>query len=645
MIGVFFLFIYVVLGVFLANIFLEDSSPLTRIWAGGTAGLILLMCSHVPFSFIMDFGIASHFLGLILTGCIVGLAWKVKGNLRKEALLGNWKYLLKKSDYICLLFVIPLTIFMIVCLYNHTLNEVVDGVYYTGQCTYGDMNFHLGIITSIAEQGTFPPDYSIFPGQQLDYYFFCDSISSSLYIFGTSLRTAYILPMVLASIFVFLGFWNLAKLVLKRTSKTWLAYILFFFNGGFGLIYFLDNLGGEDKTNFTRIFDAFYETPTNYRGGTSGTANIQWTNTVVDMMIPQRATLFGWMAVFLVLFLLYKAVFEQDKGLFLPAGVLAGCLPMIQTYAYFTIGITALCYIVYTLIRDDLKKSTFIDWLKFGIPALLLSVPQLFIWIFGATSGDGFVRVDFNAYNETDNWLWFWVKNVGIVFIMLLPAFISASRKLKIFYSAGLAIFILTEFIVFQTLVYDNNKLYLMWYAFSCILVANFLVDCFDKLHTMKFTRVFFAIVLIVVATNAAFFTMIREVYSGTDKKAYVLYDSSQVDASEFILDNTEADSLFLSNYDHNNAIASLTGRNIFVGSGTFLYSHDVDYSDRQRIVKESFTNEQSFETYKALYGFDYVYISQAEKNAFPGIITKYFIENYTCIYNENNVMIFDVRS
>lgn len=657
MIGILFLLVYLCIGLFLANIFMQDSRPFTRVWAGATTGLILLMCSHVPFSFLMGFNIGSHLLGLILSGVLVFISWYAKsrtltraGSLNRktglELLLGKWRVPALKGEYICLAFILPLTLYIGICLYNHTLNEVAPGIYYTGQCTYGDMNFHLGIITSIAEQGTFPPDYSIFPGEQLDYYFFCDSISSSLYIFGTSLRTAYILPMLVASFLVFTGFWQLAFLVLKRASKAAIAWVLFFFNGGFGLFYFLDGLGGDDKSNFTRIFTEFYQTPTNYRdGNVSGTANIQWTNTVVDMMIPQRATLFGWMAVFLVLFLLYKAVFLEEKTLFLPAGVLAGCLPMIQTYAYFTVGITAVCWIIYSVVRTKFNKATIISWLKFGLPALVLSVPQLAIWIFGATDGEGFIRFDFNAYNETDNWLWFWVKNVGIVFILLVPAIIHAPKKLKLFYSAGLAIFILTEFIVFQTLVYDNNKLYLMWYAFSVIIVANFMVECYDKLRELRAARVFIAVFVMIIATASAFFTMGREIYSGFDKNAYVLYDGSQVAASEYILENTEPDSLFLSNYDHNNAISSLTGRNIFVGAGTFLYSHDVDYGERQQIVRKCFTNQEAFEQYKAQYGFDYVYVSQSERNTFSGIIIEYFKANYPCVYDSNNVMIFDVRN
>ena len=47
----------------------------------------------------------------------------------------------------------------------------------------------------------------------------------------------------------------------------------------------------------------------------------------------------------------------------------------------------------------------------------------------------------------------------------------------------------------------------------------------------------------------------------------------------------------------------------------------------------------------KELYGFDYVYISNSEKYNFKGLILEYFQTNYTCVYNEDNILIFDVRS
>lgn len=645
MAGVLFFILYMILGVLFANLLMAEKTPGIRLWAGSVMGTVLYMWSHLPFSLFLGFTSLSHFWGLILTTLLLVACFFLstrKSETPWKRLLGSWKFSWNWSSILLLVVLIPMLLYSFLCLSNHVLQEA-NGAYQTGQCTYGDLNFHLGIITSIAEQGSFPPDYNIFPGQQLDYYFLCDSVSSSLYMMGTSLRTAYILPVLLAFAQVFAGFWFLAGSVLKRASKTLVAFLLFFFNGGLGLFYFLDNLR-HDHANFDRIFTAYYETPTNYVNSGNRYSNICWTNTVVDMMLPQRATLFGWMILLLVFYLLYRGVFEGERKYFLPAGILGGLIPMIQTYSYFTLGLVALCWLIYSCIKERFSKKILVSWLLFGIPAVLLAAPQFFLWIFGAVSGEQFLRFSFNAYNATDHWLWFWVKNVGLPFVLLPFAFFNVSGKKRAIYSGGLLIFCVAEIVVFQTHAYDNNKLYLIWYLFTAILVADFLVDCYQRLKGMR-GRTVLAAVVIVVCTNAAFFTMIREYCSGTPERCYTLYGADEVKATEFILENTKADSLFLSYYNHNNAISCLTGRNIYCGSGTFLYSHDVDYTERQRLIDRLFTDAETFEQNKESCGIDYVWISSHERSNYKDrLIEEYFAETYPVVYTQGEVTIYQIR-
>ncbi|MBP5730920.1 MAG: hypothetical protein J6X19_06920, partial [Clostridia bacterium] len=570
MLGYLLFLIYLVLGVMMAAYLLPEKRLLVRLWAGFVLGIVALMWSNIPFSFLLGFGKASHLCGLGLTVLLTFGLYFYRAKRDKKPLFekhgmltrvfGDFAGGFTHDDRRLLLLILPFMLFAAICLGNHSFYNV-DGSLYTGQCTYGDMNFHLGIITSMKEQGTFPPEYSICPGNQLDYYFLCDSVSSSLYLFGMGLRAAYVLPMLFGFLLVFLGFWLLAEAVLGKFSKATIAFVLFFLNGGFGTFYFLDNLR-KDPKNFTQIFTEYYHTPTNYVNSQGGTSNICWTNTVVDMMLPQRATLFGWMLLFLVLYLLYNSVFESEKAPwnrhFIAAGVLAGLAPMVQTYTYFTIGLAAAAWLVYSVIRDKFSKKILLSWVMFGVPALALSIPQLKIWIFGAVGGKSFISIAFNAYNESDNWLWFWVKNVGLVFILLLPAFLSVPKKLKLMYSAGLLIFVVTEFVKFQTFAYDNNKLYLMWYAFSTLIVADFLVECYHKLEGVR-GRAVIAVILLVIATNAAVLTMGREMYSGFRPQSYSLYDAKAVRAAEFIEENTPSDALFICHNNHNNVIACLT--------------------------------------------------------------------------------------
>lgn len=64
---------------------------------------------------------------------------------------------------------------------------------------------HLSFITSISVQKTFPPNYSLLPGTPLGYPFLCDSVSSTFYTLGASLRIAAMLPALYAFLVVVLG--------------------------------------------------------------------------------------------------------------------------------------------------------------------------------------------------------------------------------------------------------------------------------------------------------------------------------------------------------------------------------------------------------------------------------------------------------
>ncbi len=652
MLGILLFIVYIFLGTALSHILFERKKPTIRLWLGIVFGIVGLMWSHVPFSFILGFSIGSHICGLVLFIAIIAavglIIRKNKGyfpnpfkNIKSTWLKGG-----NDSDRWMFIVLIIFMVLAAILLSNHTLYEI-DGGYYTGQSTYGDMNFHLGIITSVAEQETFPPDYNIFPGAKLDYYFFCDSVSSSLYKFGTSLRLAYILPMLAAFAAVFAGFWILADTILKSKKKSLLAFIFFFLNGGFGTFYLLN------KEKFHDIFYGYYCTPTNYRFKGDGETTIVWTNAIADMMLPQRATLFGWMTVLAIFYLLYLAVFNRERENFLPAGILTGLSPMIQTYTYFTVGLVALCWLIYAFTQANKRerKDTVLDWVRFGVPAVVLAVPQFLIWIFGAVSGDSFLNISFNAYNEAgDLWPWFWIKNVGVVFILIIPAFLMASNKMKAMYSGALLIFAVSELVVFQTLAYDNNKLYFMWYLFSCILVSGWIFDMLKKLRrNRKAVSAVILAVTVVLSSNAAVLTIAREVISGMplEDEFYCsigIYGSDQVAACEFIKDNTDPKSTILSYYNHNNAISSLTGRNIYCGAGTFLYSHGVDYTGRQALIEDMFSNGEVFEANKAACSIDYVYISSVERSEIKNLNESYFADNYPLVYTKNGVNIYDVR-
>lgn len=687
--------IYQIVGIIIISYLLKEERKSVQLLIGSVCGTVLFQWLPLCLSFLMGFNQISHLLalGILLVFFAVFHIRNIKKRFGiKPLLLGE--NCLKSKTYLIWLFIIPLFCYICYILHTHTILEQ-NGSLYTGQTTYGDMNMHLGFITSIAVQGKFPPEYSILPGTKLSYPFLCDSVSSSIYIFGASLRFSYIFPMLFAILQVFYGVYLFLFTWLKRNLTAILGWILFFFCGGFGFFYFLDIRSGI--TNFTRIFTEFYETPTNLVE-----KNIRWVNVVVDILIPQRASLFGWAVLIPSLILLYKISFEQKKY-FVLTGILIGSLPMIHTHSFLTASIFAAAWCLCTLVKKQawkeqlltilqkhsmlfaiillsfmegfsflqkqnkdsffifipiviivtcfligiyslvlaLREKTGIQWIfTWGICfalILLLALPQLFIWTFQQTSNENFLKVHFNWGNQFDSYIWFYIKNMGIVFLL----FIIALRKLKksdysILFPAFL-IWILAEFIQFQPNEYDNNKLLYPIYILVCGVTANYLSILLEKKKRVFTT--FIISICMISTTLSAILTMGREFVS-----KYELYDKNQVLMANYIKDYTKSDSVILTNTRHNNAVAALTGRNIVCGSGSFLYYHGLNYQQREAEIAMIYENIEQNDSLIKYYQIDYILVGPEERNSYPQINESLIQKNFTCIAAFDTVMLYQVN-
>ena len=106
---------------------------------------------------------------------------------------------------------------------------------------------------------------------------------------------------------------------------------------------------------------------------------------------------------------------------------------------------------------------------------------------------------------------------------------------------------------------------------------------------------------------------------------------------------NTEPDAVFLTDDNHNNTVAALTGRNIVCGSPSYLYYHGLDYTGAQRDAQEMLTDAEAFERLRGEDRIGYVYFGSAER-MLDGNIYGYLAENYPAVFDSCTVTIFDLR-
>ena len=630
----FALLLYLTAGLLLAFLLLPDRCFAVRIWLGLVFGCVLLMWLPCLFAFAFGFTSRAQFAALALAG-LISLCSLILLFRHKETLFKHTDET-DRRDLFGFALSALLTAFCACLLHTHVLRPEADGSLWVGQSTYGDLAMHLGFVESLFRQGQFPPEYSIFPGQQLNYPFLVDAASASLRFFGLSLRASVILPSLVMLLCVFWGFWLLADQITGKLVSDLFSWLLFVFNGGFGFALFLG------KYPFSSIFTGYYTTPTNYYA-----EDIRWVNVICDMLIPQRTTMAGWCvllaAVYLLLLAVEQAVQGKGKREILILSVLAASMPMIHTHSFLALGILSAVWFFCALPhakRQGNAPVLFRNYVFYGLICLLLAAPQIMKWTMDSVSTGNLLKGNLGwvvgANGAIRNGFLFYTVNCGLVFLAMWPTlFFLRGEKLSIFLGAA-AIFVLSNLIAFQPNLYDNNKLLYVWFMLTDILVCDWLCRAFSGIERLWLRRAL-AVLLVLFGTFSGLLSIARETVSN-----YRLLSGEQVAAADFITEHTEPDALFLTATNHNNAVSVLTGRSIVCGPGLYLYFHGVNYQEREQQVARMYRGGEAFLRSAAELGVDYVYIGDYERGRYE-IDADWFSARYPLIYDSGGIQIYRI--
>ncbi len=626
LVSLFYLALFACSGLGISRLLFFRERPLRRIWLGLVFGFAMLLWFPALFSFALGFHMPAQLLGLAAAVLLGGVCWLLS---RKKSPTASSV----RSELPILIAGGILFLLCILLLSSHTIVKK-DGALYVGQSTYGDLAMHLGFISSIAAQGTFPPMYSICPDKPVCYPFLSESVGSTIYLFGTSLRFATMLTAAYAFLLVIFGVYFFFEEWLVERRKAIFAMLLFFLGGGFGFWYFFDLLK-DNPENLSRLFTAFYETPTNFVSN-----GLRWVNPIADMMIPQRALLFGWALLFPCLFLLHRATFRRETNAFFPLAFLAGCLPLIHTHSFLALGMISGFYLIRSIVRREGKRQL-LGFAAYLCIVLLLALPQLVLFTFKQSGS--FLKLHFNWANESDNYIWFYIKNFGLIALLAPVAFLAARREERGVVGGAVLIWLIAEFIQFQPNPYDNNKLLFVSFAYACGLVGGWLIDTKDRLErggirNRASTALLSALVCVTLFLSGVL-TLGREYVS-----EYQLINQNELLAAEYVEQNTVPDATFLTYNNHNNCIAALTGRNIVCGSGSYLFFHGVDYSAREQALSKLYEQPGTyFASLAKEYSIDYVLIGENERANYD-IDYGYFSSKFDVFYQNDSLVIYRVQ-
>ena len=640
---------FLALGVLAAEGLFSDRPRLTRAYLGLCLGLIMMMWLPSAWAFRFGFTVAAQWwaLGsaLVLSTALflLGRPWR-GGRPRVVGMPGR-----------LLLLAIPFVLLSFYLQYTHTLRPV-DGALHVGQSTFGDLSLHLGIATGL-RNAAYPPEYTLLPGTMLGYPFLSDALVSTMLLFGAPLRWAFITTGTLMMGLVFWGFLLLSWELTRNRKAVAIAFLLMFLNGGLGFLYTFD---GAFRDGFAKLNDAlfgFYLTPTNMPD-----LNLRWVNVIADLMIPQRTLLAGWTVCIPALLLLAQAVrrrvetfrmeplgpvhvvTESDGRLwdFVVLGFWAGLMPMIHTHSFLGLGLISLGAFLYLLVRSDRRGQVVRNFLVFGGIAVALALPQLLTWTFPQTTGGGSLKFHLNWVNNDggliDGWLWFWVKNVGLVFLLFVPAALSQEKRGRALSFGALTVFLIAETILFQPNPYDNNKLFYVAFILMVPMAAEYVAKVYDKLSGVRW-RPFLLGAFLVVSTLSGSITLLRESISD-----YEAYSADEARAAEYVETQTPGDAMFLTGGWHNNPVSALAGRKLVCGTGTYLYFHGVNYQRQEQAARDMYEAPGENRTLFDEYNVDYIYISNYERSDYA-VDEAYFLENFPTCYVSGEVTIYAVSA
>jgi len=208
---------------------------------------------------------------------------------------------------------------------------------YSGGSTWGDLAWHLSMISNFAERGLGAArENTIFPGTKLSYPFFPDMLSAALVHMGISLQASLIWPTLVALLCALAGMYWFARGLVKSAFEAMLVPILFFFNGSIvGCYYCWQDL----RKSGMSVGSFLNNLPDDYAHLID--RNIHFSNVISDYILPQRAMVFGLALGIVVVHELWRYWERGSKNHLFYAGLLLSLMPLVHFHSFVALAMAA----------------------------------------------------------------------------------------------------------------------------------------------------------------------------------------------------------------------------------------------------------------------------------------------------------------
>lgn len=528
---------------------------------------------------------------------------------------------------------------LMIMLFSRVVDFTAAGLMTAPANNFGDLPFHLSVINSIAWGENLPPENPVFAGSRFTYPLLIDFLAAYLIRCGASLEAAlFFVNLPLSVSLVGLLDYFTRRLTGSAVAGR-IAPALFFFNGGLGFVNFFGDLSAymADPVRLRQgLVNLMLHLPKTYTMNAELSAAgqdvpIRWGNVITTLLIPQRSMLFGLPFVVMILTLWWTALKDRGdagKSCLLASGVLTGMLPMLHAHGFFSVMIAWPLVVALYPTRD---------WLRFMIPAGLLSAPQA-LYLSGTQVRDELFKYHPWWEAGNSNPALFWAVNAGFLLALAAAALASGrliNREARRFQLPFWIWFILPNAVLLAPWTWDNIKVLVYWSLIACAIgsvIPAFLIGRGSAAVKIVGTA------LLAVCTLSGALDVIRAL-SPVEKVP--LFGSAEVMTAERIRQTTPPRSVILHAPIHNSTVA-LSGRISVMGYPGHLWTHGINFQERENDVKTAFRGGPEAIDALSRLKADYLLIGPIERLQMQAN-ERFFRDLYRTVFTEGEYSLYRI--
>ncbi|MFA6355015.1 MAG: hypothetical protein WCW65_01140 [Candidatus Paceibacterota bacterium] len=565
------------------------------------------------------------------------------------------------------LFLIVALLIIHLCLVSKTFFIDNLGSIHSAYESWGDIIFHITQINKFAYEPNFNLNETIFFGEKMHYPFLINLVS------GLLLRlTGFVTFSVMFPVY-FLMIANLVLITLiynklfKNILLTAVAICIFMLGSGVGAFTYMNKALIDHKPSIQIKEDILNKKiPTiNYFAAQYPNQHIVFGAPMVLVLMHQRTSFLGLFGFLLFLYLLIQ--FESYSLLSLKKaiglGVIYGLLPMIHTHSFVAASLVLAVYGVILIVKKhwvNFKNLLIITgtgfvlaipqlWYLVGTKSIFTNVSQFakfrLGWMINPTIGSVQFPIGETPSIFSLSYLNFLSSNFGFILFAFVLAgiyFIIRRKKIKtdnilpiLFFLSSIILFLIVQIIQFQPWDYDNNKV-LVYYQFFAVPFTLWLIFIMFKKYK-KIMVVLIPVYFFITTFSSFIYIIPRLMTARTDMP--IAFDLPANHLASYIRLNIPNQIILTSAVIPNPV--SLAGRGVLVGYPGWLWSRGINYSGREKEIRNFYINPDKNNEILQIYQIGYILLDNmaineygAKKEVFNKLYNKIFEEGQYILYS-----------